>query len=126
MSTPDPSTHVLLTEAIVSCAAAEGLLRGMLVRLDFSAEHLLTHHLDEFEGTLRAVEQGGVRHPSVRHLAAARDALKAARSAFDPWRFSSDPEHAHLPLFQRESMRLLDEARSEREAAADGLPAPPP
>jgi hypothetical protein len=93
----------------------------MLVRLDFSAEYLLTRHLSEFESTLDTIAERGLRHPSIEHLAAARKALRAACSAFDPWRFSSDPEHSHLPLFQRESLRLLDAARSAREAAAAQL-----
>src|SRR5262245_11833522 len=115
------ATEDALLAALVSCAAAEGLLRGMLVRLDFSADELLTHHLGECESALDTIRQRRLSHPSVPHLAAAYDALRAACSAFDPWRFSSDPEQSHLPLFQREALRLLDTARSEREAAAADL-----
>jgi hypothetical protein len=112
---------MLIEEALVSCAAAEGLLRGMLVRLDFSADELLARHLSEFEDALDVIEKNGLRHPSVEHLRAARDALHAACSAFDPWRFSSDPEYSHLPLFQRESLRLLETVQAEREAASAQL-----
>jgi hypothetical protein len=111
----------LLQEALVSAAAAEGLVRGMLVRLDFSADDVLTHHLEELDTTLAAIAARGIRHPSVEHLVGAREALREACSAFDPWRYSSDPEHSHLPLFQREALRLLDIARTEREAAAGTL-----
>jgi hypothetical protein len=117
----DPGFHTLLEEAVLSCAAAEGLLRGMVVRLDFSADELLSRHLGEFESTLDTITARGIRHPGVEHLAVARDFLRAACTAFDPWRYSSDPEYAHLPLFQRESLRLLDATRSEREAAAATL-----
>jgi hypothetical protein len=110
-----------IREAVVSCAAAEGLLRGMLVRLDFSAEKTFAHHLAEFEDALEAVARAGIRHPSVEHLERARVALQAASSAFDPWRYSSDTEHQHLPLFQSESLRLLGIAQAEREAAAAQL-----
>jgi hypothetical protein len=114
----------LLAEALVSCAAAEGLLRGMLVRLDFSADDLLTHHLDELNGTLDTIAGRGVRHPGLEHLTSARDLLRDASSAFDPWRFSSDPEYSHMPHFQREALRLLDAARVEREAAAAQIALP--
>jgi hypothetical protein len=111
----------LLQEALISCAAAEGMLRGMLVRLDFSADELLARHLDELESTLEEINKKGGAHPSLEHLRAANDALHAADTAFASWRFSTDPERSHLPLFQRESLRLLDEARSAREAAAAAL-----
>lgn len=110
-----------IREAVVSCAAAEGLLRGMLVRLDFSADEVFARHLAEFEEALEEVARAGLRHPSVGHLEAARASLQAASSAFDPWRYSSDPEHHHLPTFQAESLRLLGIARTEREAAAAQL-----
>jgi hypothetical protein len=93
----------------------------MLVRLDFSADDLLTRHLMEFESALDAISERGLNHACVPHLTNAHDALRAACTAFDPWRFSSDPEYSHLPLFQREALRLLDAARSEREAAAAEL-----
>jgi hypothetical protein len=109
----------LIDEALVSCAAAEGLLRGMLVRLDFSDDQLFDRHLAELGQTLEAIAGQGVRHPSVAHLRAACDAIEAAASAFDPWRYSSDPEYAHLPLFQREALQLLETATAEREAAAE-------
>jgi hypothetical protein len=119
---PDESAKLAsVREAIVSCAAAEGLLRGMLVRLDFSADELFARHLNDFEDTLDAVVAAGIRHASVAHLEAARSALQAASTAFDPWRYSSDPEHSHLPLFQSESLRLLAIAQAEREAAAAQL-----
>jgi hypothetical protein len=105
----------------MSCAAAEGVLRGMLVRLDFSADELLTLHLDELEAVLDELARRGARHSSLDDLKAADEALRAACTAFASWRFSTDAEHAHLPLFQRESLRLLDEARSSREAAATQL-----
>ena len=111
-----------IREAVVTCAVAEGLLRGMLVRLDFSADELLVRHLSDLERSLDAIAEKRLGHPSLQHLAAARDALLAACSAFDPWRFSTDPEYSHLPLFQRESLRLLETASSEREAAAAHLP----
>jgi hypothetical protein len=107
----------LIDEALVSCATAEGLLRGMLVRLDFSADELFARHLAELEQALEEIERQGLRHASVAHLRAARDAIEAAGGAFGPWRYSSDPEHAHLPLFQREALRLLETATNEREEA---------
>lgn len=110
-----------IREAVVSCAAAEGLLRGMLVRLDFSADEVFARHLAEFEEALEEVARAGLRHPSVEHLEAARVSLQAASTSFDPWRYSSDPEHHHLPTFQSESLRLLGIARTEREAAAAQL-----
>jgi len=111
----------LIREALVSCAAAEGVLRGMLVKLDFSADEVFTRHLAEFEEALEEVVTAGLRHPSVEHLEAARTSLQAASTAFEPWRYSSDPEHHHLPGFQAESLRLLGIARTEREAAAEQL-----
>jgi hypothetical protein len=108
-------------EAIMSCAAAEGLLRGMLVRLDFSEDEVLARHLADLEEALDAIAQSELRHASIAHLRAARAALEAASTAFDPWRYSSDPEHRHLPLFQSESLRLLGVAQREREAAAARL-----
>jgi hypothetical protein len=122
--TDEESPDGLMQEALVSCAAAEGVLRGMLVRLDFSADELLSRHLEEFDGALDAIARRGVRLPGVEHLTAAREALRAAGAAFDPWRFSSDPEYAHLPRFQRESLRLLESVTSEREAAAAELSEP--
>ena len=101
----------------MSCATTEGLLRGMLVRLDFSADDLFIRHLAELDQALGEIERQDLRHASVAHLRAAHDAIEAAAGAFGPWRYSSDPEHAHLPLFQREALRLLETATIEREEA---------
>lgn len=122
MVQPNESPELaLIREAIVSCAAAEGLLRGMLVRLDFSADEVFAGHLTNFEDALEEVARAGLRHPSLEHLEAARVSLLAASTAFDPWRYSSDPERSHLPHFQSESLRLLGIAQVEREAAAAQL-----
>lgn len=122
MGQPNESPELTpIREAVVSCAAAEGLLRGMLVRLDFSADETFARHLAAFEDALEAVGRAGIRHRSVEHLEAARTALHAASTAFDPWRYSSDPEHHHLPAFQSESLRLLGIVQAEREAAAAQL-----
>jgi hypothetical protein len=118
---PSADEQSVIDEAIVSCATAEGLLRGMLVRLDFSASDLLDRHLGELDDVLETVSNQGISHPSLGHLTAARDALHASYSAFDPWRFSTDPEHSHMPFFQRESLRLLDIARSECDSAVAAL-----
>jgi hypothetical protein len=108
-----------LREGIVSCAAAEGLLRGMLTSLDFSLDALFEEHLDACTATIDGL---GFRDQRVRHLIAAHEALSAASHAFDPWRFSSDPEFRHMPVFRAEALRLLDIAQAEREAASRDLP----
>ena len=118
MHQPNEAELVSVSEALMSCAAAEGLLRGMLVRLDFSAEDAFALHLRELDEALEAIAERRTRAPGVEQLARARDALHAACAAFDPWRFSSDPEHSHLAPFQAESLRLLETVRAEREAAA--------
>jgi hypothetical protein len=93
----------------------------MLIRLDFSEDELLDRHLRDFESSVEEIEERRLRHPSLEHLRAARDTIRAASAAFDSWRYSSDPEYSHLPGFQSESLRFLEIAREAREAAAAKL-----
>lgn len=102
----------------VSCAAAEELLRGMLETLNFSTDILLAAHLRNCREAQQTLSDSGVEHPAIFPLAAATDAVEAACHAFDPYRYSTDPEYQHLASFRSESLRLLGIAKAQSMKAS--------
>src|SRR5207245_4255704 len=108
-----PCTPRAVTSWAVSCAAAEELLRGMLETLNFSTDMLLSAHLRNCREAQQTLSDSGVEHPAIFPLAAATDAVEAACRAFDPYRYSTDPDYQHLALFRSESLRFLDIAKTQ-------------
>jgi hypothetical protein len=108
----------LVESCLLSCAAAEALLRGMLERPWLPAHDMLSAHLDDCLAADEKLSESALDHPSVSHITRAVRALHAAARLFDCYRYSTDPEHHHMPILRANALELVAEGKREREAAA--------